>query len=102
LVFKGSSLAHGNVTSVQRGFTLDQHDAALLIRNGIVPYPFGDDEHFTFSKIHYAIPQLNTKVAFKHKKQLVLMFVAMPSQRAVDFGDPDISIVYLTDDAWRP
>ncbi|KRC00048.1 hypothetical protein ASE26_23735 [Duganella sp. Root198D2] len=81
---------------MQRGFTFDEHDVALLLRDGIVPHAFGDDKRFAFMQDDRPVFHFDCQRAFEDVKKFVLIFVAVPGERAKDLGNLDEGVVKLS------
>lgn len=48
------------------GFTLYEHDGALLIGHRVVPHPFGDYKHLALVEVNRTVSQLNAKATLEN------------------------------------
>lgn len=87
---------------MERGLPLNKHDQALLLRNRIVANAFGYDEHFAFTKLDIATFHFDSKMTFENEEKFVFVLVAVPSERALNFGHLDVGVVDFSDNARGP
>ena len=75
---------------------------ALLVGNGVVADPLGDDIQFALVEFDLMAIHLDSQPALQDEEELVFMVVSVPGQRAVDLGDLHIGIVDFGHHAGRP
>lgn len=84
---------------VKRRFSLDEHDQALVRCAGVVSRAGGHDEQIAFIEDHRPRFHVDAQAAFQDNEKLVFALVAMPPDRALDFGDLDVALVEFGNDA---
>jgi len=99
---QGTRLFIHHFAGVKRGLLLYQHDQALFRRARVVTHPLGHDEQLAFGKSYRPHFHVDVQASFQHQEKLIFVVMAVPSDRAVNFGDLDVALVDVGDDVWRP
>ena len=87
---------------VKRRFSLDEHDQTLVRCAGVVSRAGGHYEQIAFIEDHRPRFHVDAQAAFQDNEKLAFALVAMPADRALDFGDLDVALVEFGNDARRP
>ena len=89
-------------SGVQGCLSFNEHDVTLLLGNGIVTNAFGHYECLTSIEFDSSVFHLDSQRAAKDVEQFVLVVVAVPRERAFDFGYLHERVVQLRDNSGRP
>lgn len=59
----------------------------------------GNNEHLAFPEFNSPLLHLDFQMTFEDLKQFILILMAVPCQRTIDFGDLDLRVIDFSDDA---
>lgn len=98
---KDGSLVH-HVARVQRGHRLEQHDVSLLLGYGQMVDTVRDNDELAGVHANVTIAEAHEKRTLQDQKQLILSFVVMPDEIALELHELDVEIVDLARDVRGP
>jgi hypothetical protein len=105
LVFEAASHFGLFVAGMLGGGGFDEGDPGLFGGAGIVAHSFGNDEDFAGLQGERAAVGFATadgEGAFEDEEELIFVFMGMPGELALNFGDFEVLIVNLGEDARAP
>ena len=74
----------------------------LLLRDGTVLLPLGDNKQLARTKGDITLAHANGDATFENKEEVIRVRVRVPDKLALDLDHHEIVTVELTDHAWLP
>jgi len=90
------------ISGIARAGWLEQEDMALLLRHRPVFHASRDHDQLTLMDLLRVVPKLEPEPAPEDQKQLILLLVVMPVERALDLGEFDHLAVQFGHDMRSP
>lgn len=84
------------------GGGLDEQDVDFALGDGSMLDAAGDGDAVSLAERDVAAAELDCEFAFDDEEELVFMLVAVPDEIALEFGDPDLRVVDLREEAGVP
>ena len=90
------------VPGVQRALGLEQKDVRLLVRNGQMIHPLRHNKEFAGIDLYVAVAQPNPQAPLHHEKHLVFIFMMMPDELPLHFGQLHVAVVEFANNLRAP
>jgi hypothetical protein len=88
-----------DVSGIQSGFRFDKNNVNFLVCDGAVFHAARDDDEFPFSHDGFVVAELHPQGSFDDEKQLILVFMMVPDEFALELHGFDVAVIHFAEDA---